>query len=169
MSNSVRRERLSDFPQHAEPEGIADGPNFALAHLGAFAELGRYAIDHPLAEQAIAGKVFLKKLLGLTGMEISFGTMPPRTTIPFFHKHQQNEEVYIFLSGAGEFRVDERIEPIREGSVVKITPEGVRSFRNTCDVPMHYIVIQAQQGSLKQWTGTDGVGVPGEVTWPERA
>jgi hypothetical protein len=32
---------------------------------------------------------------------------------------------------------------------------------------MFYVVIQAKAGSLEQWTGTDGVGVPGEVKWPD--
>jgi mannose-6-phosphate isomerase-like protein (cupin superfamily) len=156
--------KSSSYPHRGEVEGRDDGANFSLVQLGSTEGLGRYHVRTRAG--TFQGKVFLKELLGLSGMEISSGLLPPRTSFPFYHKHQQNEEVYIFLSGAGNFSVDDRVTEIREGSVVRVAPAGVRCFRNTSDEPMHYIVIQAKQGSLEQWTAGDGVGVPGEVTWP---
>jgi len=153
-----------DYPRRGEVEGRDDGPNFSLVQLGPTAGLDRYQVRTRAG--TFAGKVFLKELLGLSGTEISCGLLPPRTSFPFYHKHQQNEEVYLFLSGAGNVSVDDRVMEIRQGSVVRLAPDGVRCFRNTSDEPMHYVVIQAKQGSLEQWTGTDGVGVPGEVSWP---
>jgi mannose-6-phosphate isomerase-like protein (cupin superfamily) len=153
-----------NYPRRGEVEGRDDGPNFSLVQLGPAAELSRYHVRTRIG--TVPGKVFLKELLGLSGTEISYGLLPPQTSFPFYHKHQQNEEVYLFLSGAGNFSVDDRVTEIREGSAVRVAPDGVRCFRNTSDEPMHYIVIQAKQGSLEQWTATDGVGVPGDVTWP---
>jgi mannose-6-phosphate isomerase-like protein (cupin superfamily) len=154
----------SNYPRQGEVDASESGPNFSLVQLGPAADLGRYRVR--LRVGTVPGKVFLKELLGLTGTEISYGLLPPRTSFPFYHKHQQNEEVYLFLSGEGNCSIDDRVTEIREGSVVRIAPDGVRCFRNTSDQPMFYIVIQAKQGSLEQWTTSDGVGVPGEVTWP---
>ena len=158
--------KVADFPQRAAVVDQSSGANYSQVCLGPMADLGRYGIRHPLIGATAAGKVFLHELLGLTGMEISYGLVPPRTSFPFYHKHKQNEEAYLFLSGTGEFSVDGDVMPIREGSVVRVATEGVRCWRNTSDEPMFYICIQAKQGSLEQWTGTDGIGVPDKVTWP---
>lgn len=159
--------RTANFPQLAEVFQQLSGPNFSLAHVGMPSDLTRYGVRHPALGQTVRGKVFLKEVLGLSGMEISFGLIPPQASIPFYHKHQQNEEVYLILSGSGQFRVDEQIMPVSAGTAVRVAPDGVRCCRNTSDELMFYIVIQAKVGSLEQWTGTDGIGVPGEVTWPE--
>ena len=43
------------------------------------------------------GKAFVKDVLGTTSIELSFGTLAPDTSVPFFHHHKQNEEVYVVL------------------------------------------------------------------------
>lgn len=164
---ATAEKRNPNFPQTTDVYERLSGPNFSLARIGRPEELTRYAVTHPRMGGPIPGKVFLHEVLDLTAMEISFGLIPAQTSIPFFHKHKQNEEVYLFLSGQGQFRVDEQIMAISEGTAVRVAPDGVRSCRNTSDEAMFYIVIQAKAGSLEQWTGTDGIGVPGVVTWPE--
>ena len=52
------------------------------------------------------GKAFVKDILGTTSVELSFGTLAPGTSVPFFHHHRQNEEVYVVLSGEGVFVLD---------------------------------------------------------------
>ena len=56
------------------------------------------------------GKQFLKDTVGTTGCEISFGTIEPGQAAPFFHSHKQNEEIYIILSGSGDFPHCRRID-----------------------------------------------------------
>lgn len=169
MTSATATPKSPNFPQLTEPHGTAAGANYSAAHMGKFEELTRYAIRHPAAGGTVRGKVFLQELLGLTGMEISFGVLPANTSFPFYHKHQQNEEVYLFLSGHGQFQVDGKMMDISEGSAVRVSPDGVRAFRNMSDEAMFYVVIQAKEGSLEQWTGTDGIGVPGQVQWPTTA
>ena len=70
------------------------------------------------------------------------------------------------LRGKGEFQVDGRVIRVHEGTAVRVAPAGVRAFRNTGDDGLFYVVVQAKAGTLSQWTGSDGSGVPGEVTWP---
>ena len=156
-----------DFPQRTPVRDRASGTNYSVAHLGSPSELTQYAVTHPLLKREVPGKVFLKAPLDLTAMEISYGVLPAKMSIPFYHKHQQNEEVYLILSGSGEFQVDGETFPVKQGSVVRVAPDGVRCCRNTSEEPMLHVVIQAKHGTLEQWTGTDGVGVPDAVTWPE--
>jgi mannose-6-phosphate isomerase-like protein (cupin superfamily) len=101
-------------------------------------------------------------------MEISFGVLPAHSSIPFHHKHQQNEEVYLFLQGKGQMRIDDEIFDVEEGSAVRIAPQGSRSYRNTSTEDLFYVVIQAKEGSLSAWTMSDGVRVPGAVQWPDK-
>ena len=101
-------------------------------------------------------KAFLKEILKTTSMEISITELPPQTEIPFFHTHNKNEEVYVILSGEGKFQVDEEYFEISQGSIVRVAPAGKRNMINTSDENMLYIVIQAKEGSLEEYTGTDG-------------
>ena len=46
-------------------------------------------------------RVELHDRLGLTGCEVSINTLPAHAESPFVHYHEQNEEVYVVLSGGG--------------------------------------------------------------------
>lgn len=156
----------SNIPATGEVRERRQGVNFSMVRLGGVHELYNYGIKHPLIPVATRGKVFLKELLGLTAMEISFGVMPARRSIPFHHKHKVNEEVYLFLRGKGQVRIDGEVMDVDEGTAVRVAPGGVRSWRNTGDEDLFYVVIQAKENSLTAWTVSDGVSVPGPVEWP---
>ena len=142
------------------------GQNFAAVDLGTFAQLQQYSYEAPEAQIKWQGKIFLKQLLGLTSAEISFNTIPPRKSVPFYHKHRQNEEIYIFVGGKGEFQVDERVFPVSEGTVVRVDPNGERCMRNTADAQeLYFIVVQSQAGSYTNHTTEDGFGVAKKVSW----
>ena len=103
------------------------------------------------------GKAFVKDILNTTSMELSFGTLAPVCTVPFFHHHKQNEEVYVVLSGEGVFILDGKEEPVASGSIVRVAPSVSRNTKCTGNVPLVYICIQAKAGSLEQYTMGDGV------------
>ena len=48
----------------------------------------------------------------------------------FLHTHKTHEELYIILKGEGEYQVDGTIFPLREGSVVRVAPNGKRALKN---------------------------------------
>ena len=108
---------------------------------------------------------FLKDTVGTTGCEISFGTIEPGQAAPFFHSHKQNEEIYIILSGAGDFQVNDTAFPIAEGSIVRVATACNRSIRCTSTEKMLYICIQAKEGSLEQCTMEDGEITQQETKW----
>ena len=82
--------------------------------------------------------------------------------MPIYHNHHQNEEVYIFIQGQGQLQVDGETLDIKEGSIVRISPEGERIWRNTSDESLVYIIIQVKQNSLEQYGLND-------ATIPEKA
>ena len=106
------------------------------------------------------GKAFVKELVGTTGMEVSFGSLASGEAVPFFHHHKQNEELYIVISGEGEFTLDGQVVAVGSGCLVRIAPAVSRCVRCTSAEPLVYICIQAKEGSLEQYTMTDGVVEP---------
>lgn len=147
-----------------QPEHLCQEAVFSSADLGAPATWSEFVMSHPRLG-TVPGKVFLGKLLGLTGMEVSFGSLPPGASIPFLHAHKQNEELYVVVSGTGEMQVDGKVIPLRPGSAVRIAPAGMRCWRATGTEPMAYLVVQAKAGSLEQATGSDGIVPDRPVNW----
>lgn len=103
------------------------------------------------------GKAFVKDVLGTTSVELSFGSLAPGETVPFFHHHKQNEEVYVVLRGKGVFILDNAEIPVESGSVIRVAPQVSRNTKNTGSEPLVYICIQGKADSLEQYTMTDGI------------
>jgi mannose-6-phosphate isomerase-like protein (cupin superfamily) len=143
----------------------AHGKNFSAAHAGKFANLGEYSFEHPLKKRPVSGKFFLKDHIELTGMQVSLSKLPAGAAIPFYHKHKQNEELYIFVGGKGQMQVDGEVIDVEEGTCVRIAPSGERTIRNTSDHDLFYICIQAKENSLSQDTFDDGLPVDRQVAW----
>lgn len=146
-------------------EKIADNRNYSAVNIGALDQLMEHSLTHPVSKQQIEGKVFLKDATQASGTEISFQVLPPKTELPYFHKHKQNEETYIIIKGEGNFQVDDDCFPVQEGSVIRVAPDGARGLRNSSDHPMIYMVIQSKQGSLEQYSTTDGERVEYKSKW----
>ncbi|MEO7993155.1 MAG: cupin domain-containing protein [bacterium] len=139
------------------------GEGYAQINLGPLADLTQYERTFP---NGMTGtKVFLKALLGTTGSELSIGVMPPGFILPFTHRHHDNEELYIFLSGAGEIQLDESIVPFNEGTIIRVDPPLWRGLRNTGTVPVVYMVVQTKKDSIGAVTGEDSDYGEGPSIW----
>jgi mannose-6-phosphate isomerase-like protein (cupin superfamily) len=142
------------------------GQHFAMTNLGAFSTLRQFTFSASNLPLEVEGKIFLKQLLSLTSAEISLNNLPAQTSVPFYHKHQLNEEIYLFIRGVGEFQVDGCIFPVQEGTIVRVDPAGERCLRNTSEVEdLCWVVIQSRAGSYSDHTIQDGVGVKKRVSW----
>jgi mannose-6-phosphate isomerase-like protein (cupin superfamily) len=144
---------------------LAEGENFSAINLGNLEDISDFAYLHPKLNQMINGKVFVGTGLKTTGAEISFQILPPKTEIPFLHQHTNHEEIYFFIKGSGQFMIDDRILDIREGSVIRISPEGKRTWRNHSDEPLIFMVIQTREKSIGHHFIEDGFRVDGEIKW----
>lgn len=111
------------------------------------------------------GKVFLSERLESTGAEVSLNRLEAGQGYSFLHKHETHEEIYIVVSGSGDFQVDGEQIPLREGTTLRVAPEGARSIRAAAHEPLCFLCIQAVDGTLKQRTVADGRLVEGPVVW----
>lgn len=135
------------------------GNNFSFFDFGLFEKLDQYFFEHPKLTEGVVGKQFLKKELGLTSMEVSLNKFPAGTSMPFSHKHRENEELYLFLKGKGEFCVDGDWFEVQEGSAIRVAPNGVRTWRSSSSDELIFIVIQAKAGTLEGSSIQDGIPV----------
>jgi mannose-6-phosphate isomerase-like protein (cupin superfamily) len=140
------------------------GKHFSIAETGSLRDLGQHSHPHPKLGP-IRGKLFLRELLGLTSMEVSLGKMGPGAALPFFHKHREHEELYIIVGGRGQFQIDDQIFDVKEGSVIRVAPEGARTWRNNSTEDLFYICVQAAAGTVQGNVTSDGVGVDRPVQW----
>ncbi|AFY60896.1 cupin domain-containing protein [Synechococcus sp. PCC 6312] len=142
------------------------GENFAMADFGGFQQLRQYVFEPAEVPVSVEGKIFLKQVLDLTSAEISLNNLPPNKSIPFYHTHRVNEEIYIFVQGEGEFQVDQVMFGVREGTIIRVDPAGERCIRNISDTQdLCYIVIQSQHNSYLFHTIQDGTALKKRVSW----
>jgi len=146
-------------------EKLSDNDHFTAINLGNLDDLMSYSLIHPVNKSLIEGKVFLKDATDATGTEISFNSLAPHASQPYFHIHRKNEETYIIIKGFGFFQVDEECFEIKEGSVIRVAPQGNRGISNASDEIMIYMVVQSKENSLEEHTTADGERRPFEPKW----
>src|ERR1700733_11860320 len=99
-------------------EPTVRGTNFTCFHAGAKEGWSQFHLEPPEVPRPARGKLFLKNLLGSSGLEMSLNVVPPGKGIPFMHKHQQNDEIYVVVGGRGQFLVAGRCTAAADGPVV---------------------------------------------------
>ena len=145
-------------------ESIASAENFQAVSVGKFDELNEN-LHEITPEKKIPGKVFIGSALGTTGSELSFQMFQPGTETGFLHTHKNHEELYLFLSGKGEFQVDGQIFPVAEGTIVRIAPSGKRSVRNNGDKSLVMLCIQYRSKTFDQTDAADAELMQEPVKW----
>ena len=146
-------------------ENLSENSSYTAINLGNLEDLMSYSLIHPVNKRLIEGKVFLKEPTHATGTEISFNSLQPNSEQPYFHLHYKNEETYIILKGFGFFQVDDDCFNIKEGSVIRVAPQGKRGIRNSSDEIMIYMVVQSKENSLEEHTTADGERTLFEPKW----
>lgn len=144
-------------------KAISENKNYKAIDIGPLDQLSKYEFLHPKTGTLVKGRLFIGEILHTTGAEVSFRELPPKTAIPFLHKHHKHEEIYIFLKGKGRFQVDDDVFEIQEGSIVKVSLDGNRIFSNNSETPMIYMVIQSHADTLAGYNVSDGYRVEGEI------
>lgn len=62
----------------------------------------------------------------------------------------------ILFKGSDDFQIDDDCFPVREGSVVCVSPAPSRGMRNSSDEPMIYMVVQSKENSVGNYSTEDG-------------
>lgn len=138
--------------------------NYQKQDIGKLNELDQYVIALEGLPK-IEGKLFLGERLGLTSMEVSLNKDAPGKDVNFFHRHRNNEELYIFIKGKGEMLIDDERFEVEEGTVVRVQQEAKRAWWNSGAEDLYYIVIQAQAGGLKAPPLEDVEILDGAIPW----
>ena len=151
-------------PLAPQPLAHRQGRHFTSIEVGAQAELPNYHFTLPDGRE-VPGKLFLREWLGASGVELSWSSLPAGVGVPFLHAHHEHEEIYLFTGGEGEFQVDGEIFAVREGSVIRVAPNGRRSLRNTGAVPLTHLVLQVRPGTVQGGPIDDGYRLPEPPRW----
>jgi mannose-6-phosphate isomerase-like protein (cupin superfamily) len=141
------------------------GTNFTCFNAGPMAGWTQYQLEPPEVPMPAKGKLFLRNLLESSGLEISLNVVQPGKVMPFLHRHQENDEVYIIIGGRGQFLVDGECFEVAEGSILRLTPQAARAWRNNSDAPLYFLCIQYRADSVLQGGTLDGQKVEGKPRW----
>jgi uncharacterized cupin superfamily protein len=85
-------------------------------------------------------------MLGLRNLGIGYGELPPGKCGCPFHNHHIEEELFVILSGEGEYRFGPDRYPVKPGDVLGAPaggPETAHHLINTGTVPLAYLSISA--------------------------
>ncbi len=126
------------------------GKNYKLSSIGNIQEVSRVELHDQLA---------------LTGAEVSINALPASASVPFIHAHKRNEEVYVILDGKGVLYIDGEELEINAGDVLRIDPAGERCIKADAESAIRFICVQADAGSLTQFTRNDGIPCDVKPSW----
>ncbi len=71
---------------------------------------------------------FATSSLGLENSGISLQRLAPGFRMPFGHKQQRQEELYVLVGGSGRMKLDDEIVELETWDAVRVSPETVRAF-----------------------------------------
>src|SRR6266511_173376 len=100
---------MSDYPHINLKEEVDDqAPNFGLS---------------PNLETRMA-----RVPLGMENSGVSYIRIAPGFRIPFAHKHKQQEEVYILVSGNARIKIEDEVRDMKQWDAVRVHRDTVRGF-----------------------------------------
>jgi uncharacterized cupin superfamily protein len=71
---------------------------------------------------------FARDALGLQQCGVSLQRVDPGARIPFGHRHERQEEVYVVVAGSGRLKLDDEVIDVRAWDAVRVSPETARAF-----------------------------------------
>ncbi|HYF25209.1 MAG TPA: cupin domain-containing protein [Baekduia sp.] len=71
---------------------------------------------------------FAREPLECVQTGLSLQRIKPGRRVPFGHRHQRQEEVYVVVRGSGRAAVGEDVIELRQWDVLRVVPEAWRGF-----------------------------------------
>lgn len=71
---------------------------------------------------------FANSELELETSGASYLRLAPGARVPFGHRHAEQEELYVVVSGSGRIKLDDEIVELRQWDAVRIPPEVMRNL-----------------------------------------
>src|SRR3954463_3580023 len=66
--------------------------------------------------------------LDMESAGVSYLRVAPGFRLPFGHKHKQQEEVYVLISGSGRMKIEDEVRELKQWDAVRLHRDTVRSF-----------------------------------------
>ena len=116
-------------------------------------------------EDSVSGRVpeiegrFGRKHLDSSDLGVSLWRYAPGFRAATGHRHREQEEAYVVVSGDGRMLVDGQVIELRPYDVVRVAPATVRAFEAGPD-GLELIAIGGPKPE-------GGDGEPADVTWPD--
>ena len=76
---------------------------------------------------------FARRPLGLEKSGISYQRLAPNFRSPFGHRHDEQEEIYVILSGGGRMKLEDDVIEIGPLDAVRVPGETTRAFESGPD------------------------------------
>ena len=75
---------------------------------------------------------FLTEHLGNTQVALTHRVMPPQSGGKggYGHRHKTQEEIYFVISGTLQFKLEDEVSDVPEGTIVRVAPDVARSVWN---------------------------------------
>ncbi len=71
---------------------------------------------------------FAGEALGATDTGVAHQRIKPNVRVPFAHRHENAEEVYVVLAGSGRVKLDDEIVDIAQLDALRVAPKVTRAF-----------------------------------------
>jgi mannose-6-phosphate isomerase-like protein (cupin superfamily) len=71
---------------------------------------------------------FARTPLETENLGISYQRLAPEFRVPFGHKHGEQEEIYVVLSGSARLKLDEEVVELKQWDVVRVAKDTMRNF-----------------------------------------
>lgn len=83
----------------------------------------------------------LKNDLGLTAVGVSLARLEPGLGYPFFHAHEEQEEIFLCLKGSGTMLVGDEEITMKPGDILRVAPSVRRALGNRTKEPGTFLLL----------------------------
>jgi uncharacterized cupin superfamily protein len=66
--------------------------------------------------------------LGLENSGVSYQRLAPDFRVPFGHKHKNQEEIYVLVSGSARIKLDDEVVELKPFDAVRVPKDTMRGF-----------------------------------------
>jgi mannose-6-phosphate isomerase-like protein (cupin superfamily) len=76
---------------------------------------------------------FARKTLECKQTGVSYERLAPNVRTGFGHKHANQEEIYVVISGGGRVKIEDDVNDVRQWDAVRVGPSTMREFEAGSD------------------------------------
>jgi mannose-6-phosphate isomerase-like protein (cupin superfamily) len=80
--------------------------------------------------------------LGLEHSGLSYLRIAPGFRLPFGHKHKNQEEVYVLVSGSARMKIEDEVKELKQWDAVRVHKDTMRTFEGG-DEGAEFLVVGA--------------------------